>query len=128
MKIRFSDRTVWRQLKLEAWDTERKQWCRVTDLDVDRNNVGLSNGVVRFWRQLDEVKLRTSFNKSKPTTPTLLEKLALEVLESKDLVKKWFRTELAFLGGKTPLEYAKTPKGAKEIERVLRRMEQGIPQ
>ena len=49
-------------IKVEAWDEERSQWCRVTHFTVDNNSIGLSNGVVRFWRSLAQVKLRIDSN------------------------------------------------------------------
>ena len=46
------------EILFEAFDEERKRWCVVTDMDVDRNKIGMSNGCVRFWRDLDKVELR----------------------------------------------------------------------
>ena len=54
-------------------------------------------------------------------------KVAVEVFESKEAAKKWFDTKHGIFGDKKPLEFAKAV-GLEEIEKVLRRMEQGIPQ
>lgn len=54
-------------------------------------------------------------------------KVAVEVFESKKAAKKWFDTKHAIFGGKKPLKFAKD-LGLEEVEKVLRRMEQGIPQ
>ena len=54
-------------------------------------------------------------------------KTAVEVLGSKKDARKWFDTKLPIFGGKKPLRYAKD-LGRDELEKVLRRMEQGIPQ
>jgi len=57
----------WSNFSFEAWDVERDEWCRVTDIDVDNNSIGLSNGVVRFWRELNVTKLRTPLIKERVT-------------------------------------------------------------
>lgn len=56
-----------------------------------------------------------------------LYKTALDVLESDENVRAWLKTKLPVFGGKTALEYADTLPGSEEVEKVLRRMEQGIP-
>lgn len=56
-----------------------------------------------------------------------LYKTALDVLESDENVRTWLKTKLPVFEGKTPLEYADTLPGSEEVEKVLRRMEQGIP-
>jgi putative toxin-antitoxin system antitoxin component (TIGR02293 family) len=38
----------------------------------------------------------------------------------------WFNAKLIVLGGKTPLEYAQTEPGAREIENIIGRIEHGI--
>ena len=53
-------------------------------------------------------------------------KTAVEVLGSKKEAKKWFDTKQVVFGGKKPLKYAKEI-GLKEIEKVLKRMDHGIP-
>jgi putative toxin-antitoxin system antitoxin component (TIGR02293 family) len=56
-----------------------------------------------------------------------LHTIAREVMgNDNDSVKSWFNTPQTVFGGKKPLEYAETLPGCEEIERVLRRMEQGI--
>ncbi len=40
----------------------------------------------------------------------------------------WFNAKLIVLGGKTPLEYAQTEPGAREIEAVIERIEDGVVQ
>ncbi len=41
--------------------------------------------------------------------------------------KRWFLTSMLALGGNSPFEYAKTEVGAREVERVIGRLEEGIP-
>lgn len=38
----------------------------------------------------------------------------------------WFNAKLIVLGGKTPLEYAQTEPGAREVEAVIERIEDGV--
>lgn len=38
----------------------------------------------------------------------------------------WFHAQIRALGGKTPLEYAQTEPGAREVENVIGRIEHGI--
>lgn len=40
----------------------------------------------------------------------------------------WFNARLIVLGGKTPLEYAQTEPGAREVEAVIERIEDGVVQ
>ncbi|MSU46031.1 MAG: DUF2384 domain-containing protein [Lacunisphaera sp.] len=40
----------------------------------------------------------------------------------------WFNANLIVLGGKTPLEYAQTEPGAREVEAVIERIEDGVVQ
>lgn len=56
-----------------------------------------------------------------------LYKTALDVLETDENVRTWLKTKLPIFGGKTPLEYVDTLPGSEEVEKVLRRMEHGIP-
>jgi putative toxin-antitoxin system antitoxin component (TIGR02293 family) len=52
--------------------------------------------------------------------------LATSVLESEDHARAWLNRPLRELGGKTPLQMAATEPGAREVERVLGRIEHGI--
>jgi putative toxin-antitoxin system antitoxin component (TIGR02293 family) len=74
-------------------------------------------------------KIAKHFNSDESDKIYRLERLyktALEVLENKDNVKIWFNTPLKVFEGKTPFKYADTLPGSEEVERVLRRIEQGI--
>lgn len=52
---------------------------------------------------------------------------ARAVFRSEEGVARWFKKPNRALGGKTPLEYASTPIGAEEVERVLDRILDGGP-
>jgi putative toxin-antitoxin system antitoxin component (TIGR02293 family) len=51
---------------------------------------------------------------------------ALQVLHIQNRVQLWFKSPQKGLGGKTPLEYADTEPGAREVEDLLGRLEHGV--
>jgi putative toxin-antitoxin system antitoxin component (TIGR02293 family) len=51
---------------------------------------------------------------------------ALQVFHSQDRVQLWFKSPQKSLGGKTPLGYADTEPGAREVEDLLGRLEHGV--
>lgn len=52
---------------------------------------------------------------------------AAQVFRTPEGVARWFSQPNRALGGATPLEYARTPLGAEEVERVLERILDGGP-
>ena len=55
-----------------------------------------------------------------------LYKRAEEVFESESRAREWFNSHPKALGGKTPLEFAETEPGAREVEALLGRIEHGV--
>lgn len=51
---------------------------------------------------------------------------ATEVLEGCDAARQWLKSPKRALGGRTPLEYADTEPGAREVENLLTRVEHGV--
>jgi len=51
---------------------------------------------------------------------------AVEVLESEENARQWLTAPQFGLGGAVPLEYAETEAGAREVEDLLGRVEQGV--
>lgn len=51
---------------------------------------------------------------------------AVDVLGGLDAARKWFKTPLRALAGKTPLEYCDMEIGLREVELVLGRIEHGV--
>jgi putative toxin-antitoxin system antitoxin component (TIGR02293 family) len=51
---------------------------------------------------------------------------AVEVFESDEAARSWFRAPQQALGGSTPLAFADVEPGAREVERLLGRIEQGV--
>ena len=52
--------------------------------------------------------------------------LATSAFESEEHAREWLKRPLRALGGQTPLQVAATEPGAREVERVLGRIEHGI--
>ncbi|MEW6754199.1 MAG: antitoxin Xre/MbcA/ParS toxin-binding domain-containing protein [Candidatus Latescibacterota bacterium] len=55
-----------------------------------------------------------------------LRRRATEVLEDPQAARQWLKSPKRALGGATPLEYADTEPGAREVEDLLRRLEDGV--
>lgn len=51
---------------------------------------------------------------------------ALDVFEDRAASQSWFNSPQLALGGKTPLNYADTELGAREVENLLGRIEHGV--
>ncbi len=57
---------------------------------------------------------------------TALYERAADVLESHEAARLWLRTPRPALGGTTPLDFAQTEPGAREVENLLGRIEHGV--
>ncbi len=53
--------------------------------------------------------------------------LALDVFENEVGARDWLKAPAFGLGGKTPLQVAKTETGAREVELLLQRIDYGVP-
>ena len=53
--------------------------------------------------------------------------LAVDVFENSDGARAWLKQEALGLGGRVPLEHAKSEAGAREVETLLRRIDYGLP-
>jgi len=51
---------------------------------------------------------------------------ALDVFEDRAAAQSWFNSQQLALGEKTPLDYADTELGAREVENLLSRIEHGV--
>ncbi|HXN35869.1 MAG TPA: antitoxin Xre/MbcA/ParS toxin-binding domain-containing protein [Opitutaceae bacterium] len=51
---------------------------------------------------------------------------ALQALGSNVRARRWLNRPLRVLGGRTPLDFARTEPGAREVEAVLGRFEEGV--
>ena len=59
-------------------------------------------------------------------TITNIFKRAVEVFGDPALARDWMHERLIALGGRTPLEFCQTEEGAREVENLLGRIEDGI--
>jgi putative toxin-antitoxin system antitoxin component (TIGR02293 family) len=57
---------------------------------------------------------------------SLLFDRAVEVFGDQESARRWFQTSIKALGGKSPLEYADSEIGAREVEDLLGRIEHGV--
>ncbi len=51
---------------------------------------------------------------------------AKQIFVTDDNTRGWFDAKLIVLGGKTPLEFAQTEPGAREVEAIIDRIEDGV--
>ena len=52
---------------------------------------------------------------------------AKELFVTHENTRGWFNARLRVLGGRTPLDFAQTEPGAREVENLIGRIEDGIP-
>jgi putative toxin-antitoxin system antitoxin component (TIGR02293 family) len=52
--------------------------------------------------------------------------MAEDILGSRDAASRWMQESNRSLGGETPLDYAETEVGAREVEDLLGRISHGI--
>ena len=51
---------------------------------------------------------------------------AMQLFGTNENVRKWLHAELPALGWRTPIDYAQTEPGAREVENLLGRIEHGV--
>jgi putative toxin-antitoxin system antitoxin component (TIGR02293 family) len=76
-------------------------------------------------RRKQEGKLQKAESERVVRLQLLFEK-ALEVFEDRAAVQSWFSSPQRALGDDTPLHYADTELGAREVENLLSRIEHGV--
>lgn len=52
--------------------------------------------------------------------------LGRQIFGTEEATRRWLNAPAVSLGGRTPLEFARTEQGAREVENVLGRIEDGI--
>jgi putative toxin-antitoxin system antitoxin component (TIGR02293 family) len=52
---------------------------------------------------------------------------AKELFGTHDNTREWLNSEIPALGWRTPLDFARTEQGAREVENLIGRIEHGIP-
>ncbi len=56
----------------------------------------------------------------------LLQQASDMMQQDSDRVKIWFETKMDVFGGETPMQHAKTEKGAREVENLIGRIRNGV--
>ncbi len=51
---------------------------------------------------------------------------AKQIFRTHERTRGWLNRPLRVLGGRTPLDFARTEPGAREVEAVLERFEEGV--
>jgi putative toxin-antitoxin system antitoxin component (TIGR02293 family) len=78
---------------------------------------------------LSRRRKRGSFDKDESERLLRLARIAVravDVMESADTARQWLTEPARALGGEPPLHFADTEPGAREVERLLGRMEHGV--
>jgi putative toxin-antitoxin system antitoxin component (TIGR02293 family) len=78
-----------------------------------------------FQRRLDDACLNLSESERLWELSRLFCQ-AVEVLESEAAAVHWFKSPIQALGWATPLAYARTAVGLRELEKILGRIEHGV--
>jgi putative toxin-antitoxin system antitoxin component (TIGR02293 family) len=112
---------VKRGLQVRVFD----QLCSELNIPTSRllQVVGMSDSTLRRRRvsgRLDQNESERVYRLGK------LFHLATRVLGSRELAGQWFKMPATALGGSTPLDYADTEIGKREVEKVLYRIAYGI--
>lgn len=78
---------------------------------------------------LSRRRKRGAFSKDESERVLRIARVALraaDVLEGKENARKWLTEPARALGGEKPLEFADTEPGAREVERLLVRLDHGV--
>ncbi len=94
----------------------------------DRDFAGFIGGSMSAFRRLKIKRGRLSrLAGDQVYRLAVLFALAVDVLGSREYARRWFVSHLIPLGGRTPLETAKTTPGFEEVEGVLNGIRHGLP-
>ena len=97
------------------------------ELDVPARTLAIAASIAErtLIRRRKEGRLQPAESERLLRIGVLFDK-ALEVLGEQEIVRRWFKTPKKALGGQSPLEYADTEPGAREVEDLLGRIEYGV--
>ena len=96
-------------------------------LNISAEQLGHIVGIAprTLLRRKQEGRLKKEESERVVRLQRLFEK-ALDVFEDRTAAQSWFNSPQLALGGKTPLDYADTELGAREVENLLSRIEHGV--
>ena len=98
------------------------QWLAVTD-DELAPLLGISRATLHRRRKAGRL---ASPESEKLVRFARLLSRATEVLESEDSAREWLKTPAVAFQGESPLSFADTEVGAREVELLLGRLEHGV--
>jgi putative toxin-antitoxin system antitoxin component (TIGR02293 family) len=96
---------------------------------LDLSAEDMSGHIEVSMRTLHERKNTRHFNKRESERLVRLARLflkALKVFETPAFAQEWLKSPKPALGGRTPLDFARTEVGAREVEDLLGRIEHGV--
>jgi len=111
-----------------------KEGLPIETFDALKNAMGISEqalasvtriAVRTLTRRKKEGRLRPEESERLLRIGLLFDR-AIEVLGGREGAQQWFTTPIIALGRVTPLDYADTEPGAREVENVLGRIEWGV--
>ena len=118
----------------QAAATTLRAGLPVQEFDTVQNRLGVTSGQLAdalsiaartLARRKQEGRLRKDESERLYRLRKLFDR-AVEVFESDDAAREWFRSPQPALGGSTPLAFADVEPGAREVEHLLGRIEQGV--
>lgn len=122
----FDDREVQRKAIKEGIPVKAVDELR--DL-LDLSEIEIASSLRIAQRTLGRRKASEKFNvdeSEKVFRFQALYKMALDLFKDILMVRDWFKDPNVALGGRTPLEYADTEPGAREVEDLLGRLAHGV--
>jgi putative toxin-antitoxin system antitoxin component (TIGR02293 family) len=111
-----------------------KKGFPVRSLEMLRDKIGITEAALS---EVVQIPLRTMNRRKKSGTldqqeservyrlARLFER-ALSLFEDEDKTRRWLKTPNRALAGRTPLEFADTEVGAREVEDLIGRLEHGV--
>ena len=122
------------QVSPEQLITRIHQGLRFAELDTLRDRLGLSARAMSSLINIPErtlVRRRQSGRLSSVESERVLRlerlfALVAGMLRDDDAVQRWLNAPKKALAGKTPLQYAETEVGAREVENLIGRLRHGV--
>jgi putative toxin-antitoxin system antitoxin component (TIGR02293 family) len=99
--------------------------CQETSISASRLAVAAGIPLRTLGRRKEQGRLTLAESERVFRLATLFEK-ATQVLGDRENARQWIASPKKALGGRSPLEYADTEVGAREVEDLLGRLEHGV--
>ncbi|MCF8044835.1 MAG: DUF2384 domain-containing protein [Desulfarculaceae bacterium] len=110
-----------RGLPFKEFDTLRNR------LELTQKNMGQLVGIGHnTLAHRKRIKRLTKSESERVDRVSRIFNRAKEVFGDEGLARKWLKQPLEYFDGKTPLQYASTELGGREVENLLGRIEHGV--